>query len=188
MRSSVRLVERENTLSILRPQPHTTNLWEEKDKIEVDKKIGQATRKASALLLNPDIPTPSNRVTKIVLKIHREGHKGSVVLKSYTVRRRKRVPLSKQSTTSNARRHIRPSQCTAQVTLNHKIIARKTLLQMADEQDCTLKHSQLKNIAFLTTLSSCLTPLTSRFFLHGFTLVWGKTPQWWKMNYLKHLP
>ena len=42
MRSSVRLTENENTLSILRPQPHTTNPWEEeKYKIVVEKKIDQ---------------------------------------------------------------------------------------------------------------------------------------------------
>ena len=78
--------ESENTLSVLRPHPHMTNSWkEEKDKTVEEKKerADHANRKALALLLKPASPTPSNRVTKIVPKRHREGHKGSVILKSY---------------------------------------------------------------------------------------------------------
>ena len=55
--------ESENTLSVQRPQPHTTNIWkEEKDKTVGDKKEGadHANRKALAPLLKPASPTPSN--------------------------------------------------------------------------------------------------------------------------------
>ena len=55
--------ESEDTLSVHRPQPHTTNLWKEvKDKTVGDKKgrADHANRKALALLLKPTSPTPSN--------------------------------------------------------------------------------------------------------------------------------
>ena len=55
--------ERVRTLSVQRPQPHTTNPWkEEKDKIVGVKKekADHANRKALALLLKPTSPTPSN--------------------------------------------------------------------------------------------------------------------------------
>ena len=55
--------EGEKTLSVQRPQPHTTNPWkEEKDKTVGDKKerADHANRKALALLLKPASPTPSN--------------------------------------------------------------------------------------------------------------------------------
>ena len=48
-----------------------------------------------------------HRVTKIVPKRHRERHIASAILRSPTTRRRERVPMSKQTTTSNTRRHIR---------------------------------------------------------------------------------
>ena len=68
--------------------------------------------------------TIKHRVTKIRPKRHREGHKGSAIMRSPTTRRRERVPMSNQSTTSNTRWHIRQIQCTAQrthwVTLNRK--------------------------------------------------------------------
>ena len=55
--------ESEKTLSVRRPQPHTTNpLKEEKYKIVGDRKEREdhANRKALALLLKPVCPTPSN--------------------------------------------------------------------------------------------------------------------------------
>ena len=55
--------ESENTLSVQRPQPHTTNPWkEEKDKTVGYKKerADHANRKAVALLLKPASPTPLN--------------------------------------------------------------------------------------------------------------------------------
>ena len=55
--------ESENTLSIQRPQPHTTNPWkEEEDKIVGDKKerADHPNRKALALLLKPASLTLSN--------------------------------------------------------------------------------------------------------------------------------
>ena len=57
--------------------------------------------------------TIKHRVSKIVPKRHREGHKASALLRSPTTRRRERVPMSNQSTTSNTCRHIRQRQCTA---------------------------------------------------------------------------
>ena len=53
----------EDTLSVQRPQPHTTKQWnEETDKTVGDKKerADHANRKALALLLKPASPTPSN--------------------------------------------------------------------------------------------------------------------------------
>ena len=55
--------ESENTLSVQRPQPHTTNLRKEvEDKIVGDTKerADDANRKALALLLKPSSLTPSN--------------------------------------------------------------------------------------------------------------------------------
>ena len=107
--------ESENTLSVQRPQSHTTNPWkEEKDKTAGDKKerADHANRKALALLLKPASPTPSN--TGSLRSFQRDtGHKASAILRSHTTRRRERVPLNNQSTTSNTRRHIRQRQCTA---------------------------------------------------------------------------
>ena len=103
--------ESEDTLSVQGPQPHTTNPWkEEKDKTVGDKKerADHANRKALALLLKPASPTPSNlRITNIVPKRHREGHKASAILRNPTTRRREQVPMNNQSTTSNTCRHIR---------------------------------------------------------------------------------
>ena len=53
----------ESTISLQRPQPHTTNPWKkEKDKIVGDKKerADHDNRKAFALLLKPASLTPSN--------------------------------------------------------------------------------------------------------------------------------
>ena len=120
--------ERVRTLSVQRPQPHTTNPWkEEKDKTVGDKKerADYANRKALDLLLKPASPTVhtiKHKFTKIVPKRHREGHKASAITRSPSTRRRERVPMSNQSTTSNTRRHIRQRQCTPSrmhwVTLN----------------------------------------------------------------------
>ena len=82
--------ERVRTLSVQRPQPHTTNPWkEEKDKIVGDKKErGHANRKALALLLKPTSPTPSN--TGSLRSFQRDterGHKGYEILRSLTMRR-----------------------------------------------------------------------------------------------------
>ena len=101
----------EDTLSVQRPQPHTTNPWqEEKDKTVGDKKerADHANRKALALLLKPASPTPSN--TGSLRSFQRDT---SAILRSPTTRRRERVPMSNQSTTSNTRRHIRQRQWTA---------------------------------------------------------------------------
>ena len=117
----VRPGESEDTLSVQRHQPHTTNPWkEEKDKTVGDKKErpDYANRKALALLLKPASPTPSNTGPLRSFQRDREGHKASAILRSPTTRRRERVPMSNQSTTSNTRRHIRQRQCW--VTLNLK--------------------------------------------------------------------
>ena len=63
LESAVQGRERVRTLSVQRPQPHTTNPWKgEKDKTVGDKKerADHANRKALALLLKPASPTPSN--------------------------------------------------------------------------------------------------------------------------------
>ena len=104
--------ESENTLSVERPQPHTTNPWkEEKDKTVGDKneRADHANKKTLALLLKPASPKTSNTGS---LR-DREGHKASAILKSPTTMKRERVPMSNQSTTSNTRRQIRQRQCTA---------------------------------------------------------------------------
>ena len=106
--------ESEDTLSVQRPQPHTTNTWkEEKHKTVGDKKekADHAKRKALALFLKQASPTLSN--TWSLRSFRREGHKASAILRSPTTRRRERVPMSNQGTTSNTSRHIRQRQCTA---------------------------------------------------------------------------
>ena len=86
--------ESENTLSFQTPQPHTTNPWkeEEEDKIVGDTKetADHANRKALAwsALETRQSHTIKHRVTKIVPKRHREGHKGSAILRRPTTRRR----------------------------------------------------------------------------------------------------
>ena len=81
-----------NTLSVQRPQPHTTNTWkEEKDKTEGDKKIMSRScqqKSIGSALKTRQSHTIKHRVTKIVPKRHREGHKGSAILRSPTTRRR----------------------------------------------------------------------------------------------------
>ena len=102
-------LERVRTLSVQRPQPHTTNAWKEEDKIVEAKKerADHVNRKALALLLKPANPTPSNTGSLRSFERHREGHKGSAILRSPTTWRRERVPMSNQSTTSNTRRHVK---------------------------------------------------------------------------------
>ena len=74
--------ESENTLSVRRPQPHTTNpLKEEKDKIVGVKKerADHANRKALALLLKPASPTPSNIWS--LRSFQRDTERGTKVLR-----------------------------------------------------------------------------------------------------------
>ena len=82
--------ESENTLSVQRPRPHTTNPWkEEKDKRvvdEKDKRVGDkkeradhADRKALALLLKPSSPTPSN--TWSLRPFQRDTERGTKLLR-----------------------------------------------------------------------------------------------------------
>ena len=134
--------ESENTLSVRRPQLHTTNPWkEEKDKIVGDKKksISCQSESIGSALETLQSHTIKHRVTKIVPKRHREGHKGPAILRSPTTRRRERVPMSNQSTKSNTRRQIRQMHCTAQrmhwVTLDIKYHAqlcyRSTMCKVA---------------------------------------------------------
>ena len=95
--------EWEHSIS-LKTSTRKTNPWkEEEDKIVRDKKerADHANRKALALFLKPPIPHLKHGVTKIVPKIHREGHKGSAILRSPTTRKGERVPMSNQSTTSS---------------------------------------------------------------------------------------
>ena len=79
--SSARQGESENTLSVQRPQPHTTNPWkEEKEKIVGDKKerADLANTKALALLLKHASPTPSN--TGSQRSFQRDTERGTKVL------------------------------------------------------------------------------------------------------------
>ena len=111
-----------------------------------------------ALLLQPVSPTPSNTGSpiKIVPKRHWEEHKDSAVLRSSTTRRRKRVPLSNQSTTSNTSRHIRQRQCKGCIGILLIVNIMHNTVQIVDGEGCTLKHRQLEKTALVTTLSSCL--------------------------------
>ena len=74
--------ESENTPSVQRPQPHTTNPWkeEEEDKIVGDKKerADHVNRKAFALLLQSASPTPSN--TGSLRSFQRDTERGTKVL------------------------------------------------------------------------------------------------------------
>ena len=73
--------ERVRTLSVQRPQPHTTNPWmEEKDKTVGDKKerADHANRKALALLLKPASPTPS--YTGSLRSFQRDTERGTKLL------------------------------------------------------------------------------------------------------------
>ena len=78
--------ESEDTLSVQRPQPHTTNPWkEEKDKSVGDKKerADHANRKALALLLKPASPTPSN--TGSLRSFQKDTERGTKLLRHWEV-------------------------------------------------------------------------------------------------------
>ena len=108
--------ERVRTLSVQRPEPHTTNPWnEEKNKIVLSQKrksrtcqqesIGSALETCQSHIIK-------YRVTKIIPKRHREGHKASAILRSPTMERHeqqrpmatkaKRVPCSGTYSKGNA--------------------------------------------------------------------------------------
>ena len=79
--SCARPGESQNTLSVQRPQPHTTNPW----KKEIDKTMGDkkeradhANMKALALLLKPASPTPSN--TGSLRSFQRDTDRGKKLL------------------------------------------------------------------------------------------------------------
>ena len=75
--------ERVRTLSIQRPQPHTTNPWkkEEEDKIVGDtiERADHDNRKALALLLKPASLTPSD--TGSLRSSQRDTERGTKVLR-----------------------------------------------------------------------------------------------------------
>ena len=78
--------ERLRTLSVQRPQPHTTNPWtEEKDKTVGDKKekADHPNRKALALLLKPTSPTPLK--TGSLRSFQRDTKRGTKVLRYWEV-------------------------------------------------------------------------------------------------------
>ena len=82
LESAVQGRERVRTLSVQRPQPHTTNPWkEERDKTVGDKKAraDHANRKALALLLKPASPTPSN--TGSLRSFQRDTERGTKLLR-----------------------------------------------------------------------------------------------------------
>ena len=145
-----------------RPQPHTTNPWKEKegDKIVGDTKerADHANRTALALLLKPANPTPSNTRSLRLIQRDTEGHKASAILRSPTTKRRERVPMSNQSTTSNMRRHIRQRQCTAQRMHWVFLILNSMHNSAIDRRWARLqsKTPPARKPALLTTLSSSL--------------------------------
>ena len=72
----------EDTLSVRRPQPHTTNPWkEEKDKTVGDKKerADHANRKSLTLLLKAASPTPSN--TRSLRSFQRDTERDIMLLR-----------------------------------------------------------------------------------------------------------
>ena len=82
MESAVQGRERVRTLSVQRPQPHTTNPWkEEKDETVGDKteRADHANRKALGLLLKPVSPTPSN--TGSLRSFQRDTERGTKLLR-----------------------------------------------------------------------------------------------------------
>ena len=82
LESAVQGRERVRTLSVQRPQPHTTNPWkQEKDKTVRDKqeRADHANRKALALLLKPASPTPSN--TGSLRSFQRDTERGTKLLR-----------------------------------------------------------------------------------------------------------
>ena len=89
---------------------------------------------------------------------HREGHKGSPILRSPTTRRRERMPMSNQWTTSNTRRHIRQRQCTAQVCIRLLFLLNSMRNSATDRRWARLqsKTPPARKPALLTTLSSNL--------------------------------
>ena len=129
-----------------KPQPHTTNPWrEDKDKTVGGKneRADHDNRKALALQSN----TIKHRVTKIVPKRHREGHKASAILRSPTTRRRERVPMSNQRTTSNMRFTYSKGNAPFKGCIALLLILNNmhNSLQIDDGQGFTLKHHPLKN-------------------------------------------
>ena len=82
LESAVQGRESEDTLSVQRPQFHTTNPWkEEKDKTVGDKKeqADHAKRKALALLLKSACPTPSN--TGSLRSFQRDTERGTKLMR-----------------------------------------------------------------------------------------------------------
>ena len=82
--------ESENTLSVQRPQPHTTDprKEEQEDKIVIDTKerADHANRKALAQLLKPASPTPSNAGP--LRSFQRDAERGTKVLRYWEVLQR----------------------------------------------------------------------------------------------------
>ena len=81
--------ERVRTLSVQRPQPHTTNPWkEEEDKTVGDKneRADHANRKALALLLKSSCSSPSN--TGSLRSFQRDTEKGTKLLRHWEVLQR----------------------------------------------------------------------------------------------------
>ena len=109
--------EREiDTLSVRRPQPHTTNLFMKRRerKIVKEKKgeSNQANKKALDLLLKPANPTPSK--TGSTRSFQRdtagEGNKSSQIMRGSAAGRRISIPMCDQNTVCNPDWHIRHRQ------------------------------------------------------------------------------
>ena len=84
------------------PTLHNQPLEGRKDKIVRDQKRKSRSYQQESIgsaLETRQSHTIKNRATKIVKKRHREGHKGTAILRNPTTWRRKRVAMSNQSTT-----------------------------------------------------------------------------------------
>ena len=68
--------ESENTISVRRPQPHTTNPWNEEEDEIVEDKMKEHIRPAF-LLFKPATPTPSNK--RLFSSFHRDTERQNTV-------------------------------------------------------------------------------------------------------------
>ena len=95
----------------------------------------------------PSSPTLSNTGSKRSFQRDTERAQRFYGLRSSTTRRRKRVPVSSQSPTSNTRRHIRQKQCTAQRSIWLLLILHSIHNTTTDHRSasCTLNYPPLNN-------------------------------------------
>ena len=83
--------ESDNTLPVQRPQPHTTNPWEEEENEIVgdkEERADHANRRASALLLKSASPTPSTSNTGSLRSLQRDTERSTKVLRYWEILQR----------------------------------------------------------------------------------------------------